>query len=102
MNNTLEHRRATMTPQMDKIAEIQELLTQCEKQISLKKAEGGPVSWFASFDETTNKFYVDSIFASPDALAFHQQNIGPILKNLPPMLAAPLETTIHPVLALAQ
>ncbi len=102
MNDSMNHRRAIMTPKPDKVADIRELLIQCEKQISLKKAEGGPVSWFASFDENTNLFYVDSIFANEEALAFHQNNIGPILKNIPPLLAAPLETAVHPVFTIAQ
>jgi quinol monooxygenase YgiN len=97
----MNHRRATMTPKPDKIAQIRELLIKCEEQISLKKAEGGPVSWFASFDETTNLFFVDSIFANEEALAFHQNNIGPILKGIPSLLAAPLETAIHPVFSIA-
>ena len=80
MNDTMQHRHAIMIPKPDKIAEVRELLIQCEKQISLKRAEGGPVSWSASFDETTNRFFVDSIFPSEEALTFHQNNIGPILK----------------------
>ncbi len=102
MNDTIQHRQAIMTPKPEKIQEVRELLIQCEKQISLRKAEGGPISWCASFDETTNQFFVDSIFANEDALAFHQNNIGPILKGVPPLLAAPLQTTIHTVFAIAQ
>ena len=102
MNNSMNHRRATMTPKPDKIAEIRALLIKCEKQISLKKAEGGPISWFASFEEGTNQFFVDSIFLNEEALKFHQNNIGPILKDIPPLLAAPLETTIHSVFTMAQ
>ena len=101
MNNKMNHRRATMTPQSDKIAEIRDLLEQCGRQIALKKDEGGPLSWFASFDEETNLFYVDSVFTDDEALAFHQRNIGPILKGLPPLLAAPLETEIRPVFTIA-
>ena len=44
MNNTMNHRRAVMTPKADKITEIEELLKRCEAQINLKKAEGGPLS----------------------------------------------------------
>jgi len=102
MNDTMNHRHAIMTPKPDKIAEIRELLIKCEKQISLKKAEGGPISWFASFDESTNQFFVDSVFADEEALTFHQNNIGPILKGIPPLLAAPLDTTIHAIFTMAQ
>lgn len=101
MNNTIQHRQATMIPKPDKIEAIRELLIQCEKQIALKKAEGGPISWCASFDETTNQFFVDSIFSDEQALAFHQNNIGPILKNIPNLLAAPLETRIYSVFTIA-
>jgi hypothetical protein len=102
MNDTMNHRRAIMTPKPDKIAEIRELLMKCATQISLKKAEGGPISWFASFEESTNQFFVDSIFLNEEALKFHQNNIGPILKGIPPLLAAPLETTIHSVFTIAE
>ncbi len=102
MSNTMEHRRAIMTPKPDKIEAVRELLVTCEKQISLKMSEGGPVIWFAAFDETTNQFYVESIFANEEALAFHQNNIGPILQDLPPLLTAPLETTIHAVFTIAK
>lgn len=102
MNNTIQYRQAIMTPKADKVNEVRELLIQCEKQISLKKAEGGPISWSATFDEDTNLFYVDSIFANEDELMFHQQNIGSILKGMPPLLAAPLDTTIRSVFAVAQ
>ena len=102
MSNTMEHRRATMTPKSDKVEEVRELLIRCGEQISLKKAEGGPVTWFASFDETTNQFYVDSVFSSKEALAFHQNNIGFILKDVPALLAAPLETTIRAVFTIAE
>ena len=101
MNNTTQHRQAIMTPKPDKIEEIRELLIKCAQQISSRKADGGPISWCASFDETTNRFFVDSIFASEDALKFHQKNIGPILKDVPPLLAAPLETTLYSVFAVA-
>lgn len=101
MNDTIQHRQAMMIPKPDKVAEVRELLIQCEKQISLKKAEGGPISWCASFDETANQFFVDSIFSNEDALAFHQNNIGPILKGIPSLLVAPIETTIHAVFTIA-
>ncbi len=102
MSNTMEHRRAIMTPKADKIEAVRELLIKCEQQISLKKAEGGPIAWFASFDEETNRFFVDSVFASEEALAFHQNNIGFILKDVPGLLAAPLETSIRNVFTIAQ
>ena len=101
MNDTIHHRQAIMIPKPDKVAEVRELLIQCEKQISLKKAEGGPISWCASFDETANQFFVYSIFSNVEALAFHQNNIGPILKGIPSLLAAPIETTIHAVFTIA-
>ncbi|MEM7343150.1 MAG: hypothetical protein AAF485_02825 [Chloroflexota bacterium] len=101
MSNTMQHRRAIMTPKPDKVEAVRELLKKCETQISLKKAEGGPTTWFASFDETTNQFFVDSVFASEEALAFHQSNIGPILKGVPALLAAPLDTTIRDVFTIA-
>ena len=102
MSNTMTHRHATMIPKSDKIDEIRELLVQCEQQISLKKAEGGPISWSASYDEESNRFYVDSIFADEEQLAFHQQNIGPILKGMFPLLEAPPEATIYAVFAVTQ
>ena len=102
MNNTIQYRQAIMTPKADKIDDIRQLLIQCEKQISLKKAEGGPISWSASFDEATSLFYVDSIFANEEELMFHQKNIGSILKEMPPLLAAPLDTTIRSVFTVAQ
>jgi quinol monooxygenase YgiN len=102
MNDTMQHRHAIMTPKSDKIVEVRDLLIKCEEQISLKRAEGGPISWCASFDEATNRFFVDSVFADEEALAFHQNNIGPILKGVPALLAAPLETILQPVVAVAQ
>jgi len=102
MSNTIQHRQAIMTPKPDKIEEVRELLIQCEQQISSKKAEGGPISWCASFDEETNQFIVASVFANEEALQFHQNNIGAILKSVPALLAAPLETTVHSVFAVAQ
>ena len=102
MNNTMNHRRAVMTPKADKITEIEELLKRCEAQINLKKAEGGPLSWYASFEESTNLFFVDSVFADEESLAFHASNIGPILKDLQPLLAGPPETTVHPVFSIAE
>ena len=102
MSDTMQHRHAIMIPKPDKIAEIRELLIEVEKQISLRKTDGGPVSWCASFDEATSRFFVDSIFANEEAPTFHQNNIGPILKGIAPLLAAPLETTVAPVFAIAQ
>ena len=86
----------------DKIEEVRDLLIQCAEQISLKLNEGGPDAWFATFDEETNQFYLDSVFANDEALAFHQNNVGPILKNMPPLLATPLDTTINTVFTTAQ
>ncbi len=102
MNNTMQHRHAIMIPKPDKVAEVRELLIKCEKQISLKKGEGGPVSWCASFDEGSNQFIVDSIFSNEEALTFHSNNIGPILKNLPPLLTTPPETAVHLVFTIVQ
>lgn len=101
MNNTMQHRHAIMIPKPDKVKEVRELLLECEKQISLKKAEGGPISWCASFDETTNQFFVDSIFSNEENLTFHQNNIGSILKGFANLLEAPPETTIHSVFTVA-
>lgn len=102
MNDTMQHRHAIMSPKPGKIAEIRDLLIQCEKQITLKKAEGGPISWCASFDETTNQFFVDSIFSNEEALTVHQNNIGFILKNFATLLVAPPETTIRSVFTTIQ
>lgn len=102
MNNSMQHRHAIMTPKPDAIAAIRDLLNKCKKQISLKKGEGGPISWFASFEESTNQFFVDSVFLNEEALAFHANNIGFILKDLPPLLASPPETIIHSVFTIAE
>ena len=102
MNSTITHRQAIMTPKPDKIEEVRQLLVQCEEQIMLRKAEGGPISWCAAFDEETNLFYVTSTFESEESLKFHQGNIGPILKGVPPLLAAPLNTTVRTVFAVAR
>ena len=99
MSDTIQHRHAIMIPKQDKIDEIRALLTQCAHQITAKKAEGGPISWCASFDEASNRFFVDSIFANEADLAFHQKNIGPILKGMFDLLEAPPEATVHTVFA---
>ena len=62
MSEIMRHYHVTIIPKSDKIAEVRELLIESEKQISLKKAENGPVSWCVSFDETENQFFIEALF----------------------------------------
>ncbi len=97
MSETMQHYHVTIIPKADKIAEVRELLIETEKQISLKKAENGPVSWSVSFDETENKFVIDALFPNQEAVTFHEKNIESIVNQVGPLMAAPPEMIIRSV-----
>jgi len=100
MSDTMQHYHVTIIPQADKIAEVRKLLIQCEKQISLKKAENGPIIWYSSFDETDNQFFIEALFPNQEAVTFHGNNIESIVNNIGPLLAGPPESIIRSVFSM--
>jgi quinol monooxygenase YgiN len=97
MSETMQHWHVTIIPKADKIAEVRELLIETEKQISLKKAENGPVSWCVSSDETENKFFIEALFPNQEAVTFHTNNVDAISNQIFPLIAAPPEAIIRSV-----
>ena len=102
MTDTMQHHHVVLVPQEDKIHEARELLMQCEKQVSLTRSDGGPISWCASFDETRKHFFVDALFVSQQAVEFHQNNIQQIVNHFGKIMASPPETTVRSVFTISQ
>lgn len=91
------HHHVILTPRPDQVDATRELLLECARQVSLKKDENGPSSWWASFDEEKGAFLVEALFANQEAVQFHQGNIGPIVKRFGALMAAPPETVVRAV-----
>ena len=102
MTDTMQHHHVILIPLDSKLEETRNLLLECSKLTSLKRDEGGPVSWSASYDENKKYFFVDALFSSQKAVDFHHENMGPLLKNSGELLAARPETIIKHVFSIAQ
>jgi len=96
-----QHHHVTLTPRPDKTAETRELLARAEELVTSKQPENGPTSWCASVSEDGKKFFVAALFENQKAVDFHQANLADIAKEFGAMMAAPLEITIHTVIAAA-
>ena len=92
-----QHHHVILTPRADKIDETRGLLRECARLVAARKAENGPTSWCFGFDEATKAFFVEALFPSQDAVAFHQSNVAPTVKQFGALMAKPPETIIRPV-----
>jgi quinol monooxygenase YgiN len=99
--STMQHHHVILVPQSDKVAAARALLEQCGARVAEKRPANGPLSWSASFDAEKGCFYVDALFASDEAVKFHQANIQDLLAGFRPMMAAPPQTIIRPVFTIA-
>ena len=101
MTDTMQHHHVILIPLDSKLEETRNLLLECSKLTSLKRDEGGPVSWCASYDENKKCFFVDALFSNQKAVDFHHENMGPLLKNSGELLAARPETVVNYVFSIA-
>lgn len=58
-------------------------------------------SWCASVGEHEGVFFIDALFDNQVAVDFQVANVADIVANFDPLMAAPPETIITPVLASA-
>ena len=68
-----QHHHVILTPRADKIDETRGLLRECARLVAARKAENGPTSWCFGFDDATKAFFVEALFPSQDAVAFHRE-----------------------------
>lgn len=101
MTISAQHHHVTLTSQPDRAFETRELLAQCAERVASKKADNGPVSWCASAGDDDGVFFVNALFETQEAVDFHVANIADIVANFGPLMAAPPETIITPVLVSA-
>ncbi|QFU22383.1 hypothetical protein FM038_009590 [Shewanella eurypsychrophilus] len=101
MSDTMQHHHVILIPLDNKLEETRNLLLECAKLTSLKRAEGGPVSWCASYDENKKHFFVDVLFSSQKEADFHHENMGSLLKNSGELLAARPKTVVNYVFSIA-
>ena len=97
MTNSMQHHHVTFLIQEDKVNEIQNLIEQCEKQVSLKKNENGPTSWCVSFDEDKKRLFVDALFPNQEAFEFHRNNIQSYIEKLMELTIEPPQRTVGSV-----
>ena len=83
MKHTMQHHHAILRVKADQVEATRVLLLECALLVADRKGENGPLSWFASFDEST--------------LAFHRENIQPLLKKFDDCMVAPPATTVREV-----
>ena len=96
-----QHHHVTLTSRPDKASDTRDLLARCAERVASKKAENGPLSWCASVGDDDGVFFIDALFETQEAVDFHVANIADIVANFGPLIAAPPETLINPVLASA-
>ena len=97
MPNTMQHHHVTLRPKADQIEATRVLLLECAMLVANRKAENGPLSWCASFEEAAQVFSVEALFPNQEALAFHQENIQSVLRKFAPCMVAPPETIVRKV-----
>jgi len=73
------------------------LLLECALLVHNRKVEIGPLSWFASVEEAEQTFHVQVLFHNQEAVAFHKENIHPILKKVNALTITPPVTTVREV-----
>ena len=83
MQHTMQHHHAILRVKAEQVEATRVLLLECALLVADRKGENGPLSWFTSFDEST--------------LAFHGENIQPLLKKFDDCMVAPPATTVREV-----
>lgn len=94
MSDSPQHHHVILAPRPDAVDAARELLVRCAERVAAKKAQNGPSSWSASWDENAGHFVVEAVFPSEDAVRFHQENIKDLVANFGSMMAAPPRTVI--------
>lgn len=97
MQHTMQHHHAILRVKADQVEATRVLLLECALLVADRKGENVPLSWFASFDESTLAFHVEALFPNQEAIAFHQENIQPLLKKFDDCMVAPPATTVREV-----
>ena len=97
MLDTRQHHHITVHPKPEHIHATRGLLLECALLVHNRKAEIGPLSWFASFDDAEQTFHVEVLFYNQEAVAFHKENIQPILKKVNAFTITPPVTTVREV-----
>ena len=93
----MQHHHITVHPKPGHVHTTRTLLLECTLLVHNRKAEIGPLSWFASFDDVEQTFHVEVLFHNQEAVAFHKENIQSVLNKVSAYSITPPRTTVRDV-----
>ena len=102
MTLSAQHQHVTLTPRPDKLAETRDIIARTVAQVAAAGPGNGPTSYCITAAEDGQQFFVEALFDSQEAVAFHEANVAELVEEFGAVMAAPPEWTIRSVIAVAK